>query len=149
MREVSAFEFFDLRLGLLDGHRFRIVDENRDDLHLVNIGIPHYNHKLRAEIDAAADNDGRYAWTAKWPKSQVDAIEGLIIRESTDNRWVTAIAWERFLSAQGHNPWECMHLSIHVGALARNETRVVRGKIYLFEGSKDDALSRFQADFRR
>ncbi|MDP6553939.1 MAG: hypothetical protein QGF59_31415 [Pirellulaceae bacterium] len=109
----------------------------------------HYNHKLRAEIDAAADNDGRHAWTAKWPKSQVDAIEGLIIRESTDNRWVTAIAWERFLSAQGHNPWECMHLSIHVGPLARDATRVVRGKIYLLEGSKDDALSRYHADFRR
>ncbi len=109
----------------------------------------HYNHKLRAKIDAAANNDGRYAWSEKWPKSQVDAIDGLIIRESTDKRWVTAIAWERFLSAQGHNPWECMHLSIHVGPLARNETRVVRGKIYLFEGSKDDALARYQADFRR
>ena len=109
----------------------------------------HYNYKLRARIDVAADEHGRYAWSAKWPKSQVDAIEGLIIRESTDNRWVTGIAWERFLSAQGHNPWECMHLSINVGPLARNKTRVVRGKIYLFEGSKDDVLSRYQRDFRR
>lgn len=109
----------------------------------------HYNHKLRRAIDAAADAKGRYAWTDKWPKSQLDAIDGLIIRESTNKRWVTAIAWERFLSAQGHNPWECMHLSIHVGPLAQNETRIVRGKIYLFEGSKDDVLSRYKADFRR
>ncbi len=108
----------------------------------------HYNNKLRAKIDAAADGTGRYAWTAKWPESQVDATDGLIIRESTDNQWVTAIAWERFLSAQGHNPWECMHLSIHVGPLAQNEARIVRGKIYLFKGSKEDALTRYQADFR-
>ena len=109
----------------------------------------HYNHNLRAAIDAAADGNGRYAWTDKWPRSQVDAADGLIIREATDGRWVTAIAWERFLSAQGHNPWECMHLSIRVGPLKRAEVRTVRGKIYLFEGSRDDALARYLADFRR
>ena len=41
-----------------------------------------------------------------------------------------------------------VHLSIHVGPLAQNEARVVRGKIYLFKGSKEDALTRYQADFR-
>ena len=28
---VSAFELFDVRLSLLDGHRLRIVDEDRND----------------------------------------------------------------------------------------------------------------------
>ncbi len=118
-------------------------------LHILAPREIHYNHQLRNQVDAAADNRGGYAWTDKWPKSQVDAIDGLIIRESTDKRWVTAIAWERFLSAQGHNPWECMHLSIRVGPLAQREQRLIRGKIYLFEGSKDDALSRYQTDFDR
>jgi len=106
-----------------------------------------YNHSLRHDIDAAADGDGRYAWSDKWPKSDVDAIDGLIVRRSTNRKWVTAIAWERFLSAQGHNPWECMHLSVNVGPLKQGETRTVRGKIYLFEGSRKDALERYKEDF--
>ena len=41
-------------------------------------------------------------------------------RPLLDEHLRSRLAWERFLSAQGHNPWE-----------------------------KDDALSRYQADFRR
>ena len=72
-----------------------------------------------------------------------------MIRESTDGKWVTGIAWERFVSVQGHNPWQCMHLSINVGPLPRGDERKVRGKIYLFQGSKEDLLSRYREDFRR
>ena len=109
----------------------------------------HYNHRLRKAIDAEADEDGKYVWSSKWPKSDVDAVDGLIIRESTDGRWVTGIAWERFLSAQGHNPWECMHLSIHVGPLAKGETRKVRGRIYLFRGDKEELFKRYEKEFGR
>jgi hypothetical protein len=91
----------------------------------------------------------RYVWSSKWPKSKVDAVDGLIIRESTKGDWVTGIAWDRFVSAQGHNPWECMHLSVNVGPLKRGETRTVQGRIYLFQGSKEELLKRYQADFRR
>ena len=51
MREVSAFEFLDLRLGLLEGHCFRIVDQDRDDLHLVDVGIPQRLGQLRIASD--------------------------------------------------------------------------------------------------
>ena len=103
----------------------------------------HYNHELRKAIDAAANDEGKYAWSSKWPKSDVDAVDGLIIRESTDGKWVTGIAWDRFLGAQGHNPWECMHLSIRVGPLGPKETRKVHGRIWLFEGTKQDLLKKF------
>ena len=66
------------------------------------------------------------------------------IRESTDATWVTGIAWNRFLSAQGHNPWECMHLSARVGPLEPLQTRRVMGRIWLLKGNKDDLLSRYQ-----
>jgi hypothetical protein len=104
----------------------------------------HYNAELREAIDAEA-NDGKYVWSPKWPASEVDAIDGLIIRESTDRKWVTGIAWERFLSAQGHNPWECMHLSAHVGPLKPGQERSIVGRIWLFRGDKENLLSRYQA----
>jgi hypothetical protein len=103
----------------------------------------HYNYALRRAIDAQAD-DGKFVWSSKWPASEVDAIDGLIIRESTDGTWVTGIAWNRFLSAQGHNPWECMHLSAHVGPLEPRQTRTVTGRIWLFRGNRNDLLSRYR-----
>jgi len=107
----------------------------------------HYNHSLRTKIYKQADDQGRYVWSEKWPASKQDAAAGLIIRESGDGRWATGIAWERFLSAQAHNPWECMHLSIHVGPLKKGETRHVRGRIYFLPGDKETLLKRYQQDF--
>lgn len=107
----------------------------------------HFNHKLRAAVDEAATPEGRYHWSHKWPKSDVDATAGLILRESTDGRWVTGIAWDDFLSVQAHNPWECMHLSIRVGPLKRGQEKTIRGRIYLFEGTKEDLLKRYRHDF--
>ena len=109
----------------------------------------HFNNKLRAAIDREANDMNRYVWSSKWPKSKIDAVDGLIIRESTKGDWVTGIAWDRFVSAQGHNPWECMHLSVNVGPLKRGETRTVLGRIYLLRGKKEELLKRYQADFRR
>jgi len=105
----------------------------------------HFNADLRSSIDARSDQ-GRFVFSHKWPTSDVDATEGLLLRESTDGQWVTGIAWERFLSAQGHNPWQCMHLCIRVGPLKRSETRTVRGRVYLFPGTKEDCLRRMRAD---
>jgi len=105
----------------------------------------HYNRSFRKAIDAQADRDGKFVWSSKWPASEVDAIDGLIIRESTDGQWVTGIAWSRFLSAQGHNPWECMHLSAHVGPLDEGKTRLVEGRIWLFRGDKDELLGRYKS----
>jgi hypothetical protein len=107
----------------------------------------HFNRKLRPDVDAEADREGKYVWSEKWPKSEIDAAGGLIVRESSSGRWVAGIAWERFLSAQGHNPWDCMHLSVNVGPLAQGGSREIRGKIYLFEGTREQLLERYRRDF--
>lgn len=78
----------------------------------------HYNSVHRSAIDDETDEEGKYLWSSKWPKSEVNSYAGLMLREATDAPWVTGIAWERFLSTQGHNSWECMHLSKNVGALS-------------------------------
>lgn len=106
----------------------------------------HFNDRFRRAVDAEA-RDGRYVWSDKWPLAEPNAAAGLLLRESSDGRWVTGIAWEDFLSAQGHNPWDCMHLSVRVGPLKPGESKRIRGRMYLFPGDKQKLLERFQADF--
>lgn len=106
----------------------------------------HFNAALRNQVDGAA-RGGRYAWSEKWPLAQSNVVGGLIVRESTDGQWVCGIAWDDFLSAQGHNPWQCMHLSIRVGPLPRGESKTIRGKVYLLKGDKRSLLKRYREDF--
>ena len=93
--------------------------------------------------------DGLFVFSNKWPTSPDNAHAGLIVRESTNGRWVTGIAWEHFLSSQGHNPWSCMHLSVNVGPLEPGESKTIRGRIYLFHGTREDCLERFRHDFAK
>lgn len=102
----------------------------------------HFNSQLRRQVDREA-SDGEYVFSYKWPTSPDDAYQGLLVRESNDGQWVAGIAWERFLSAQGHNPWSCMHLAIQVGPLQPNESRKIHGRIYLFPGTRTECHERY------
>lgn len=123
-----------------------------DGLELLKGGAPreiHFNQKWQRSIASwkKERDDGKFVWHLKWPTSNRNAYQGAIIRESKDRTQVMAIVWEDFLSAQGHNPWKCMHLSVRVGALKRGESKTVRGKAYLFDGTKEDFLKRMETDF--
>lgn len=106
----------------------------------------HFNTRYREAVDRAAAA-GPFPFSSKWPTSDVDAVAGLLVRESEDGRWVTGIAWEDFLSVQGHNPWNCMHACIRAGALKPGESRTIRGRIYLLPGKKEDVVALYQRDF--
>ena len=106
----------------------------------------HFNADYRAAVDRASAG-GTFVFTPKWPTSELNATAGLLVRESEDGRWVTGIAWEDYLSVQGHNPWSCMHASIRAGALKPGESRTIRGKLYLFQGKKEDVVAQFTRDF--
>ena len=69
------------------------------------------------------------------------------MRESVDGQWTMGIAWESFLSSQGHNPWLCMHMGVNIGPLKQGETRQVRGKMYLIKGAKEDCYALYRKDF--
>jgi hypothetical protein len=60
----------------------------------------HFNSSLRGAVNSASDR-GRFAFSAKWPTSDIDATGGFIVRESSDGAWVTGIGWEDYLSVQG------------------------------------------------
>lgn len=106
----------------------------------------HFDAGVRDLVDREG-KEGQYVWSHKWPMSEPNAAGGLIVRESMSGKWVCGIAWENFLSAQAHNPWECMHLSIRIGPLPRGKSKTIRGKIYLFEGDKDKLLRRYRDEF--
>ncbi len=91
--------------------------------------------------------DEDFVFSFKWPTSERNAHAGLLIRESEANNMVMGIAWEAYISAQGNNPWHCMHLSVRVGPLKQGETKTIRGKIYLFDGTKEDCLNKYRRDF--
>ena len=109
----------------------------------------HFNHRYRtAIIDRKKEReDGRFVFSEKWPTSDRDAYAGLMVRESKDKQWVMGIAWESYISAQGHNPWKCMHLSIRVDPLKQGRTKTICGRIYLFKGSREDCLRCVKKDF--
>jgi hypothetical protein len=114
----------------------------------------HFNNALGEEVQSLSPN-GKFSFSRsrgvwgpqRWETSATLAHAGLMVRESIDGTWVAGVAWEDFLSAQGHNPYRCMHLAVHIGPLAPSESRTIRGKIYLFRGSKVDCYSRFREDF--
>lgn len=106
----------------------------------------HFNARLRPLLDRVSPT-GSFFFSDKWPTSERNAQAGLLVRESADQQWVAAIAWEDFLSAQGHNPWKCMHLAARIGLLARGQTKTLHGKIYLFRGTKETCVEKFVKDF--
>ncbi len=108
----------------------------------------HFAKAMRPLLDRISPTS-QFVWAHKWPTAKPDAEAGLIIRESADGDWATAIAWEDFLSVQAHNPWQCMHQSVRVGPLKQGAEKTIKGKVYLFRGTKEEALRRVQADFER
>lgn len=106
----------------------------------------HFSAELTDEVEARADR-GKHVFSHKWPTAADPAAGGLLLRESSDRSWVTGIAWERFLSLQGHNPLRCMHQAVRVGPLRPGDRRTINGRIYLFPGSKEACLTRFSEAF--
>ena len=136
----------------LDGNHEHSYFLGRNGLELIKGKYPreiHFNHRFRKKIMnwKKEREDGNFVFSNKWPTSERDAYAGLMVRESKDKKRVMGIAWESFISAQGHNPWKCMHLSICVGPLKQGEKKTIRGRIYLFEGLKEDCLRYFKRDF--
>ncbi len=107
----------------------------------------HFRNELLPVVIGRLSPLGQFVFSPKWPTSRQGSSGGLLVRESEDGEWVTGIAWEDYLAAQGHNPWKCMHLAVRVGPLPRGETKKVRGRVYLFRGNRNDCLAKYRKEF--
>jgi hypothetical protein len=135
-----------LNRNFADPQRNKTFFVSAAGMDVLNSRAIHFNPRFRLAVDRAAGGSA-FVFSSKWPTSDVNATVGLLVRESEDGRWVTGIGWEDHLSVQGHNPWSCMHTCIRVGALKPNESRTIRGRLYLFNGTKEDCLAKFGKAF--
>ena len=139
-------------MNFLDNDHDRTYFLGENGLDLIAGDAPREIHFNHARMDSILDwkkerDDGQFVWYHKWPTSSRNAHAGVLVRESNDRSQTMAIVWESFLTAQGHNPWKCMHLSVNVGPLKQGASKTIRGKMYLFEGSKEDFLVKLKRDF--
>jgi hypothetical protein len=106
----------------------------------------HWMADCRDRIEERRPPDG-FPWDRKWPTADRDATAPLVVRETPDGSWATGIAWERSISAQGNNPWNCLHLSAKLGPVAPGDTTRTRGKLYLQSTDKMAIREQYEADF--
>jgi predicted amidohydrolase len=71
----------------------------------------------------------------------------LITRTDINNSWLSGIYWEQTSHVTDHHPADCIHSIINIGNIPPRSRKVLRGKIYWFEGSKDDLQHHFRKDF--
>lgn len=93
-------------------------------------------------------NEDPIEWS--WWKNAPETFElPLIALESKDGRRVLALGFERAIwaSSNGGDPRACFHLFPYFGKLAPGASATVRGRLYLIDGSHQDARRRFLADF--
>jgi hypothetical protein len=72
---------------------------------------------------------------------------GLVARESADGKTIAGMYWERSAQLSTHHPADCLHAAVDLGPASSGEPRIVRGKIYWFEGTKEDLLKHWERDF--
>jgi predicted amidohydrolase len=72
---------------------------------------------------------------------------GLITRTDKKEKWICGIFWENSSHITNHHPADCIHSIINIGNIPPYSMRAIKGKIYWFEGVKDDLYDRFKNDF--
>ena len=118
-------------------------------------GIPATKHSVgaRTPIGIAID----YLRTGGKPMSEVEPYHakmlepidyGLIIRSDKKGNWVCGIYWENTSHVTNHHPADCLHSIVNIGDIPPFSKRVLRGKIYWFEGSKKELQEHFVKDFK-
>jgi hypothetical protein len=74
---------------------------------------------------------------------------GLIIRESIDRHMVAGMYWEKTAAVSNHHPADCLHAFVDLGPLKAGHKNIVHGKLYWFDGNKQDLLEHWKQDFNR
>lgn len=76
-------------------------------------------------------------------------IDGpLITRSDKAGQWVSGIYWEHTSHVTNHHPADCLHAIVNIGNIPPYSKRAFRGKIYWFQGSKEDLAAHCASDFQ-
>jgi len=75
--------------------------------------------------------------------------DGLITRSNLEGTWISGIFWEGTSHVTNHHPADCLHAIVNIGGIPPYTKRAIRGKIYWFQGSKNDLVKHFQRDFTK
>ena len=81
---------------------------------------------------------------------QYGAVDNsLIVRSSSDGKRHLAVAWEDAVNVSyNFDPtYQCIHSEPRFAAVRPNESLTLRGKIYLLDGTRQDLVAKFNADF--
>lgn len=73
--------------------------------------------------------------------------DGLITRANRDRTWVGGIYWQRTSHVTVHHPADCLHSIVNIGGVPPGGVRVLRGRIYWFDGGLEELARRWQAGF--
>jgi len=71
----------------------------------------------------------------------------LITRVDKMGKWVCGIHWEKTSHVTNHHPADCIHSIVNIGNIPPYSIRAIRGKIYWFEGSKQELYKKYIQDF--
>ncbi len=73
---------------------------------------------------------------------------GIIVRCNRENGWVLGYGWEDTLCVNANNPLDCLHPTVRIGPLKAGSEKMIRGKVYLFQGTIQDAFDRYDGDLK-
>ncbi len=71
-----------------------------------------------------------------------------VARGSAWNTITAGMYWERTLLVSNRHPADCLHAVIDLAPLSAGQTRLIHGKFYCIEGTKDDLLETWRKDFQ-
>lgn len=100
------------------------------------------------EIDNLRTNGLPMSEVGPYKAKMLDPIDnGLITRVNLSETWICGIFWENTSHVTDHHPADCLHSIINIGNIPPNSRRAILGKIYWFEGQKENLNDRYQKDF--
>jgi hypothetical protein len=79
------------------------------------------------------------------PQAPVDL--GLSARINLERNWVSGLFWENTSHITNHHPADCLHAIVNIGNIPPYSERIIRGKIYWFQGTLDDLFFKWKNDF--
>jgi len=82
------------------------------------------------------------------PQSPVESQESVVIVKSQCGRYAAALGFEQSYSAFGCTGNMCFHMDPFLGIFQPGETKKMHGRLYLIQGSAQDAFERYRHDFR-